>query len=68
MWRPNPCKRRTVHAWILEALDYLGKDGIHNPSPNLVMKVIHKLHGGVLFSPHWFSATYKKFRAQMCPA
>ncbi len=64
MYRPNPFKQSTLHAWIQEASDELARNQIANPSVQLVMKYIHKHHPGVLFSPHWFSAQYKRYTSQ----
>lgn len=56
MYRPNPFKLSTLHAWIEEAHNEL-----EQVSANVVMKYIHKHHPGVLFSPHWFNVQYRRY-------
>jgi hypothetical protein len=57
MYRPHPFQLTTLHAWIAEARSVLGQDA----TASQVMKHIHVVQPGVLFSPHWFAAMYKKY-------
>lgn len=67
MYRPNPFKYSTLHAWIQEALDELYQHGLDDPSTQMVMKCIHKHHPGVLFSPNWFNVQYRKYTSSGAP-
>lgn len=67
MYRPNPFKLSTLHAWIRESLDDMGENQIKEPSAQMVMKHIHKHHPGVLFSPNWFKVQYRRYVMGSCP-